>query len=279
MKNILIPTDFSDASRDAFLYAQSFVQDSASFKVMHSYHPQMELAYPYLEALPESVSEKREGELYNFVKAFHPSAEGNVMIKNAVSSVLKIGLATDTIIKESEGDTDLIIMGRTGSNSVFEKVFGTVSTHVAQNAFCPILLVPQNTHFKGLKKVLYATNRPILKEASNIHQLLSIVEAYQPEIHFVQVKNDIFNYYDIDNEEKNLAEFFQQTAPDCKFNVSRIQSDNALESLHTYAEEHSIDMIAIDTNHRSTIEQIFHRSMTKRMVLNSQIPLLILHDI
>ena len=278
MKNILVPTDFSDTSRAAFLYAQSFAQEAANFKVLHSYHPQVDPVYPYLNTTSESFYTEREELLNTFVKANHLSAEGNIMVKTSVSAILKLGLATDIIIEESKRDTDLIVMGRTGSNSVFEKVFGTVSTHVAQNAFCPVLLVPQTTHFKGLRKVLYATNRPLLKEASNIRQLLSVMEAYQPEIHFVQVKNDIFNYYDIDSEEKDLAEFLKQTAPDWKFNIARIQSDNVVESLHAFAEEQAIDMIVIDTKHRNTIEQIFHSSMTKKMVLNSQIPLLILHD-
>ncbi len=277
MKNILIPTDFSDTSKDAFLYAQSFVEEDANFMVLHSLHPQVDPAYPYLNRVSDDFYNDREKQLKEFANINHPSSDGSILVDTFVSPILKIGLAGDVIRKESEGDTDLIVMGRTGSNTVFEKVFGTISTHVAQHAYCPVLLVPKDTTFKGVKKILFATNKDITSEEPMIRKLLSVLDGYRPEIHFVQVQNDIFNYYDLESEEHELLALFKKVAPNLTFKITKLKSDHAMESLFEYAEQEAIDLISVVTEHRSTIQQLFHRSMTKQMILNSKIPLLVMH--
>jgi len=277
MKNILIPTDFSDTSKDAFLYAQSFVEEDANFMVLHAFHPQVDPAYPYLNHVSDDFYKAMEKQLKEFASANHPSTDGSVLVDTFISPILKIGLVGDVIRKESEGDTDLIVMGRTGSNSVFEKVFGTVSTSVAQHAYCPVLLVPKDTTFKGVKKVLFATNKDVTSEEPMIRKLLSVLNGYRPEIHFVQVQNDIFNYYDLESEEHELLALFKKVAPGLTFKITKLKSDDAMESLFEYAKEEEIDLISLVTEHRDTISQLFHRSMTKRMILNSKTPLLVMH--
>ena len=278
MKNILVPIDFSDTSKDAFLYAQSFVEENANFMVLHAYHPQADPAYPYLQGTTESFYKKKETDLKAFAVTNHPSTDGSLLVDTFVSPLFKIGLAGDVIVEESKKETDLIVLGRTGTNSVFEKVFGTTSTHVAQNAACPVLLVPKGTVFKGIKKILFATNKAICKETGLLQQLLATVGSYRPEIHFVQVKNDLFNYYQLENEVEQLSDFFKKNAPGITFKIKNINSDYALAGLHEYAKEQGVDMITIATEHRDTLGQLFHRSMTKRMVLNSEIPLLVIHS-
>ena len=277
MKNILIPTDFSDTSKAAFLYAQSFVAENADFTLLHTVHPQMDPAYPYLQTATEVFFKEREAQLKAFREENRSYSEGSVLVDTRVFPSVKVGLAGDVIIEESKGETDLIVMGRTGSNSLFEKVFGTVSSHIAQHAACPVLLVPKDTVFKGIKKVLFATNRDITSEEPILKKLLATLNGYRPEIHFVQVQNDIFNYYNLESEEHELLALFKKVAPNLTFKITKLKSDTAMTSLFDYANKEGIDIIALATEHRSTVQQLFHRSMTKQMVLNSKIPLLVMH--
>lgn len=276
MKNILIPTDFSDTSRAAFLYAQSFVKEAANFNLLHAYHPQVDPAYPYAGPT-ENYYKEKERALNKFANKNQPSTDGNLLVKTNVSPFMKLGFAGEVIVEESKGDTDLIVMGRTGSNSVFEKVFGTVSTQVAQDADCPVLLVPKDTNFKDIKKVLFATNKYITSEEPMIRKLVQVLSGYRPEIHFVQIQNDIFNYFNLENEEHELLDLFKKVAPQLTFKITKLKNDHAMESLFEYAKEEGIDLVTLVTEHRSMLQQLFHRSMTKRMILNSPIPLLVMH--
>ena len=277
MKNILIPTDFSDTSKDAFLYAQSFVKQAANFRVLHSFYPSLELEYPYLDQTPDDFYKARKKQVKTFATANLTASGERILLDTVVSPIVNIGLAGDVIIKESQGDTDLLVMGRTGSNSVFEKVFGTVSTHVAQHAHCPVLLVPKDTTFKSIKKVLFATNKRVFSEERMIEKLVNTLEGHRPEIHFVQVHNDIFNYSNLESEEHELLDLFKKIAPNLVVKITKLRSDYALESIFEYANKESIDLITLVTEHRNTLQQLFHRSMTKRMILKSQTPLLVMH--
>ena len=206
MKNILIPTDFSTTSKDAFLYAQAFAASGSNFMLLHSYHPEYDPAFSYLGTSTADFYKKREKELKSFSGEHHQvQQEGNILIDTYVSPILKIGLAGDIIIEESKKDIDFIVMGRTGSNSTFEKVFGTVSTHVAKYAHCPVLLIPEGKKFKGIKKIIFATNKSFVEnDLSIIEKLASILVGYYPSIHFTQIQNDIFNHYDLEKDKSSI---------------------------------------------------------------------------
>lgn len=273
MKNVLIPTDFSETAKDAFKYAQSYISEDANFEVFHVYHPQIDPVYPYLGTPSKSFFKQKELLVKEWVKKNTPPLEGNVMVKKSLETSLKIAAPPNAIVEKSKA-FDLIVMGCTGETTLLEKTFGSTATYVARNAHCPVLLVPENYRFSGYRKILYASNIEVFDETM-LQNLVDFTWDYNPEISLVHINENKEKNYEVVGEE--YEQFFREKTPYSGLKFVQIDSKNIIEGLQQYAYENDIDLVVMAAKHRNWMETIFHKSMTKRMVLNTTVPLLVMH--
>ena len=273
MKNVLIPTDFSQTAKDAFNYGQSYLSEDAILTVFHAYHPQIDPAYPYIGTPSEGFFKQKEVIVENWANENFPAPEGNVLIQINLETELKIANPTDAIVEKSK-EMDLIVMGATGETTILEKAFGSTATFVARNAHCPVLLIPKDYTFGGYKKILYASNIEDFDEPM-LQYLVDFTWEYNPEISLVHVNKNKAENYEIISED--YEQFFREKTPYLGVKFVKIDSKNIVNGLQQYAEENEVDLIVMATKHRDWINELFHKSMTKRMVLNTAIPLLVLH--
>ncbi len=276
MKNILVPTDFSDVAYNAFEYAKGFAnQEAANLKVVHVFHPELHSTKLYLENPVMQGLEIKQKQLADFIRQDPANADGNVLTKSNIETEVRVGFPGEDIVKMSrEGDPDLIIMGTTGEGGILDKIFGSVSSHVARKAHCPVLLIPPDAKFKGYKKILYAGNHPAADEIM-MERLIDFAGLYGANIHFVHINENPKNGYHI--QDLYFEQAFRAGVPGIGFNFVRIESRNILEGLKRYAAENKMDMMVMATAHRSFIENVLHESMTKKMIFNTEIPLMIMH--
>lgn len=273
MKNVLIPTDFSETAKNAFLYAQSFLSEDTALTVFHAYHPQIDPVYPYLGTPSESFFKQKEATVRNWSKKYYPLVEGNVLVKANLETELKIASPTHAIVEKSK-EMDLIIMGATGETTVLEKVFGSTATFVARNAHCPVLMIPKDYQFQGYKKILYTSNIEDFDEPM-LQNLIDFTWDSDPEISLVHINENKEENYEIVSED--YEQFFREKTPYLGVKFVKIESKNVIKGLQQYADENDIDLIVMATKHRDWVTEIFHKSMTKRMVLNTTVPLLVMH--
>lgn len=274
MKNILMPTDFSETAKDAFVFTQSFLAKGATINMLHVIQPQLDPAFPYLGAPSEDYYRQKETSLNSFINDHLPSERDSVALKSAINQQVKTGLPTDVIVEASKNAIDLVIMGGTGATNYLEKVFGSVTTHVVRHAYCPVLVVPEGYKFKGLKKVMYASSVTESDEEM-LQNLVDLTWDYDPEIHLVHINKNEEKDYEI--EQQQFEQLFREKNPKLGFNIAKIESNNVIKGLHRYAKESDIDLIVMSTRHRNFIDELFHKSMTKKMILNTSIPLLVMH--
>lgn len=277
MKKILVPTDFSDIAANAYRFAQRLAADnpSAEVRVMHAYHPSFDYSNPYLD-MPAAEFESVKRELMRNFIAEHTVASrqsGSVATVAKPQTELYIGFAGEEVVRLSK-EADLIVMGTTGQGNVMEKVFGSVSTHVARNAHCPVLLVPGNCKCKGFKEIVFASNYNAADEAV-LQQLIEMAGVGPANIHFVHVEEEAGKPYSVSKVEFEQA--VRENMPDIGFNTVEIECSDIEEGIVKYAEDIDADLIAMGTVHRSFLETLFHRSVTKRMAFHTTVPLLVLH--
>ena len=273
MKNILVPSDFSKAAADAFRYAQDCAPDEAHFTVMHAYHPQIDPAYPYIGTPSQGYFENKKATLTNWAKAHFSVPDGYVLTKTTVDTDLKIAGPERAIVASSK-TADLVVMGGTGERGFLEQTFGSTATFVAQNAHCPVLLVPEGYAYGGFKKVLYASNAAAFDE-SMLQQLVDTTWDHQPEISLVHVNESSDHRYEVVSEE--YEQYFRERSPHLGLKFVKIDSAEVIAGLQQYAEENDIDLIVMATRHRNWLENIMHQSQTKKMIRRTNVPLLVLH--
>ncbi|MCB0578739.1 MAG: universal stress protein [Phaeodactylibacter sp.] len=276
MKKILVPTDFSDIAANAYRFAQRLAEEEVvEVKVVHAYHPSFDYSNPYLD-MPAAEFESVKRELMRNFIAEHTldtGPSGTVATVAKPKTELCIGFAGEEVVRLSR-EADLIVMGTTGQGNLMEKVFGSVSTHVARNAHCPVLLIPGGCRCQGFREIVFASNYDAADE-SILQQLMEMAGIGPANIHFVHVEAEAGKPYAVAKVEFEQA--VRENMPGIGFNSIEIECSDIEEGIVRYAQEIGADLIAVGTLRRGFLENLFHKSVTKRLAFHTTVPLLVLH--
>jgi universal stress protein A len=151
-RDILVPVDFSDASRAALDYGAMLARRfGARLTALHvaspvgSYDPLPRFPVPVL--MPPPKLDLLEAELRRFV-----TPPGSDLPLGRV--VVRTGSAADEILSFArEMIADFIVLGSKGHSRLAHWVFGSVTQRVLQGAASPVLVAPPSPHpqpFRGV---------------------------------------------------------------------------------------------------------------------------------
>jgi len=278
MKNILLPTDFSDSAKSAFKFAQAFLPKEVTLKLLHTYRPEVDANYVYLGKTSEGFFKQREQALEEFVDKNSQKEGTSVAVAKRIQQEVAIGFPTDVIVEKSKQGIDLIIMGGTGMTNHISQPFGSVASHVAQKAHCPVLIIPQNAAFTGFHDILFASHHDSVKP-SLLQKAIDFSRPFSSKLHFIHVQTaNAAPNLNIELEDNLFRFLFEKGTPDFPLNLAAIDAPTTSEGLNQYIKENNIDLAFLVTHHRNFWERLFHHSITKEMTTHTSIPILILHD-
>ncbi len=274
IKNIVVPIDFSATSRNAYNYAQVLAEAfDAEITVLHvkeHYLPASEISIPSISIYDEVPLNET---MRDFIE--NENSDTPVMVKNRVQSKIIKGNSIDEIIHYSKrDDVDLIVMGTTGLQDFVSKIIGTVSLEVANKAHCPVVLVPRDTTWKPINRILFAANysSTLPKTVSEITDFAELLKA---NIHFVHVNESKGD--DEQLMETIWDELFEASDPRVAFEMHTINSIDVVKELQRYATQHDIDLIAFVNKKRNFWQNLMHSSVTQSVAISTDKPMLILH--
>jgi len=280
MKHILVPTDFSPTAKNAYHFALEVARyKEMPIRLIHCYLPEVDPAFPYTGINSKEFLDARKELIEKFKQHQAPPHEGGVMtpVKIEIKTEVVPGYPTEEIVRRSnDPEVDLVVMGTTGEHGLAGKLFGSVSTHISRKAHCPVMLVPNGAHFSGIKHILFASSYEAIKVES-LQKLKNLAILFGASVHFVHVRepNDATDYQEV--EERIFDFFFGEDDPVFAFNMDMVHAEDAVEGLNRYAKRREIDLAVMVSPRRSFWENILHRSKTKAMALNTQIPMLVFH--
>ena len=190
----------------------------------------------------------------------------------SISSKVLYGFP-ELMLEEFSKNIDLLIVGMTGKGKPTGKLFGSVSVEVSQRAHCPVLLVPADATFDGLKNVLYASHFDSLS-ALHIRQALAFGQHFDAQMHFVHVSQP-------DEKEKMngslLESVYRESHAARPFLFRKMLSENVLQALYEYAFYHRIELLVFVTPERSFWGNLLHRSITRAAAYTADLPILVIH--
>jgi len=280
MKNIIVPTDFSTTAQNAFKYAQQLAIDlPAEIELIHSYYPMIDPSNPMNPSQIKYMIKAKQ-QLLNDFRIQNSIESDNIegAIATNVDIQIKVlqGLASDTIVQQlNKQNVDMIVMGTTGDGAkTVEKLFGNVSTHIAKKSKKPVLFVPPNSKYNGFKNILYASNHKAADEMM-IHEMINFASVFNADMHLLHVIEDGSSEYKI--IKNSFEQMVKKQAPSLLLKSTAVKSNSIQKGIQSYTENNEIDLIVMATTKRSLIDQLLHKSVTRKMIFNPQIPLLILH--
>ncbi|MGF1534071.1 MAG: universal stress protein [Bernardetiaceae bacterium] len=282
LQKIFVPVDFSPNAYQALRYATAMAaQTGAAITVAHIFEIKMApdgINMPPADYI-HSLTEAKTGEIERYMATFieqlgHPTyATDNKPI--VFQTLVQEGfLVSELIALTQPGSYDLIVMGTKGANGIARLLWGTVTAEVIEKAKIPVLAVPEAADFQNLEKIVYATDLKI-DESPNIETLRSFAEIFGARLTCLHISTTAERVTEGAQRMLSLEEKFYFT-PISKLDFKLLRGERVEQSLQEYLDAEQPQMIAMKPHQRGFIDNLFHASMTRKMVLHTSIPLLTL---
>lgn len=269
---ILVPTDFSSAADNALRFALELAKKAgAQVHLLHANFVPVGDAYFTASAF-DDIMDSMEAS----------AQEGFERLKNAyykdvhmefISSTA-YGLIPDEVLDyTTEHNIDLIVMGTTGDSNIPHLLMGSNTAAVIQRSGVPVMAVPPDTKYADFKQIVYATDL-YGQEFPAVSRLIYLADMFGAQVHVlnVQTEKDSFSLTDKDS-------FFIRNRENLslkKWKLHTVKGDNVLEGMEKFMTEIKADLVVLSKHKRPFFERIFHRSLSKRMLYHTSIPLLVL---
>lgn len=271
MEKFVIPVDFSDVSINAFFYGHRLASEvGAVTKAVHVYFPNSrELSQSTV--IDVDFAKVREGYLEEFVTKVDQDWGSDLLQASFIDKEFRTGFPGEEILNSvEENKAELIIMGTTGDSSRIKKWFGSISTKIINDAKVPVLLVPEKASYKGVQNVMFAFD-DINLDLAVVDQVVAFASTFDATVHLVHMQEE-------DNSDPGfyLQEQLKNKYDTAKIELVSLYDSDVVLALSDYAKTKSIDVIAMATQHRSFFNRVFHDSVTKRMSMHTEVPLLVL---
>lgn len=278
MKNILIPTDFTETSEHAIDWARYLAKHyGATLTLLHVTQPYIpDTTLPTGEVGAgvlvvqemENVSEDRLHQLTTRLQR-----EGF-----QVRSEARMGAIEDEVVAlADETAADLIVVGRSHFDSFFDRLAGSSATDVAMTASCPVLVVPTLEEGQSapaqLSHIVYATQLEF-DENDTVQPVVQLAQTFNAKLTLLKVHAD--SQPGVHDEKQYLRQIKSEFGAD-RFVLDTVQADNVSEGLTGYIKSHAVDLLVMATRERDFLSRLLNPSLTKRMVLDSSVPMLVYH--
>jgi len=273
MKTILVPTNFSDNSRNALNYAikvaelmdmKIILMNAYIFPIYTTEVPMPVNSYEELKVISEEGLERLRDEFQKKTKT-----------KIKMEFINRSGDCVEEIINAAnENNVRLIIMGTKGGSKMRDIFIGNTTASVIGQTSCPVLVIPEKTVFKDIKHILFATNYEE-DDYNSINELVDFASLFDSEIIITHIADEESFC------EKSMMESFEnkirkQVVYD-KISFQLLEGKNISNTLNEMMDVYKIDLLALSTKERKFFEQLFHASLTKKMAYHTKIPLLAFH--
>lgn len=271
MKNILVPTDFSECADYATeVAAQISRKTGATLHLLHV------ISIP-VYGTPNSFefhSKSAEGLFWmKLAKERFEKLLARPFMKDVNTvEILQFENVYNTIAaKATELDIDLLVMGSHGDSGVHEVFIGSNAEKVVRLVDCPVLTIKNRHENFDLNTVIFASN--FFGEAKdNFNRLFSFIELFNAKLHLVKINTPIhFETSSYSNQlmDEFIKEFGLKNVEKHIHNERSIQ-----DGLHVVSKELNADLIAMETHGKSGITRFFMGSHTEGIVNHIELPVL-----
>ncbi|MEO6538293.1 MAG: universal stress protein [Ferruginibacter sp.] len=260
MKTVIIPLDFSQTSFNAAHYAADMYSNRADVILIlyHFYDKGEELneVNNYLDTLKKELSVTS-----THIETFSESGDNFIDCLTAFSHVRR---------------AYMIIMGLTGKSPISQRFSGSNTLKMAEKNICPVLIVPSEASYKGLDNVLISSEMKYVQETPVLLAVKRVLEDFKPALHILNV--DESHYISLTTAFKEERDKMESLLADFKPEFYFMRLFDFHESVNLFVNDKNIDMIIIEPKHHSFYEKLFKTQHTKKMIYQSKVPVLAVHE-
>lgn len=275
MKNILVPTDFSDnCTKAAHIGIKMAKIYNAEIHFLH----QMTTPVDWVKL--DKLKEKRYSETLKQIGA----AKANLSKLEKIAE--HKGLKCRTFLQFDSGQKDIlehsgyfhhdfIITGSSGTKGVIREITGSNVDKIVRKANAPVIVVKDEEVNFPFKNIVFVSN---LEEniTDAFKQVISIANKCGARIHLLRINTETdFNNIKLglDPIEKMLQNF-----PELKNYSMAVYNEPSVETgINTFLKQHPSDLIAMVTHGKTGFLSLFSKSIAEGVTNHSTLPVMTIH--
>jgi nucleotide-binding universal stress UspA family protein len=277
MKNIMVPTDFSNNAKKAFQYAL-FIAARTGTKI-HLIHAFTLLENTFIDrkslrdAWNEEQEHKKRAQLMEMVeeaKQLEPTVE--------IQTELYIGPTESVLITYAKDHhADLIVMGTQGASRLAAVLVGSVAAAIISGSEIPVLAIPKDYPGNAPTSIVLATDEVDNDDTSHLEIVANLAEDLSIPVKVIMFLNKNESpLSNLDYKEKLhlYAERLRKAFPGITIESETIEGDHFEEDIQDYCNRKGIGILSMITYKRDFWSRIFRPSVTRRMAFHTTLPLL-----
>lgn len=280
MINILIPTDFSNNSRNAIEYAlKLFRNDKCTFYLLNAfqsyYYTTTSLMVPEPgEPAFDKAKKNSEQELENLVHELQKNGNKDHRFRtisdfNTVVEAIKKSLKLHKF--------RIVIMGTEGNSSFENRVYGSNAIHVMEHIHTsPVLIIPHTTKFdnKGKKEIVFATNYKVPYTRRAVKYLAEIASHYGAAVRILYVEEK----HSLSSSQIQNKEILRAYLKNVVHSFHTLTEIKVTAGIHSFIESRDSQMLAISNRKHGFFEGFFSKSVIEEIGYKPMVPVLVLPD-
>lgn len=287
MSAILLPVDFGDYTRLAVDYGFEIARNLKSdILLLHSFHDQLYFSDGGFSTGFESnvmVTDEIINDFFNQKKKNIEELRDEILRRGKdagwhdlqVETLIETGDPDYQIPKVAERTKpDLIVMVSTGIGKNF-LLAGSVARKIMDSGIAPVLAIPKNNSFSGIKNVAFMTEFEET-DVNVISKFFKLFGSFEPTVYVVHLNvegKDPDAIQRMNNllDHESIRQYNVQLIPQV------IDCEKPQKTIESYVKVKKIDLICMVPHKRSLFKQIFTNDLTRTDLFQTNLPLLGIH--
>lgn len=270
MKKILFATNHSQTCTNAFNFLKDMCHESSCvIDIIHVF--QLNVAVlnstsdSVIEGAIESRKEQETEKLTAMLGKLKPIQRGDAIVLYGLNP------ASDISGFANKRKYDFIVAGMRENYKLLDRLLGSVVYDIFMHAKCPVFSIPQDAHFKPVQAILFPSeicnfSQIEEKDESDLDWLLSQYDVWpEAKIHMLHI-----------HEGEGNLDIIENNYPYSSMKLIHSFADSIEKGMLKYLEKGEAELLALQKSKRSFWEHLIHKSVTKSILYQSKIPVVLL---
>lgn len=275
MKTIVVPTDFSELSKNAVMYAVDFAASiKASVSLLHICgFPTGPIEIPFSETALTMMHEEAEELMGKFKEDIKTYAYG----RTAISSTVRHGYFIEELQEYCDAITPYaVIMSSHSTTGLQRFLLGSNTASSLKRLSWPLIVVPAGSHYSQIKKIALACDLKEVASTIPVSTIADMIQDFKAQLYVIHVNSGGESEYEnkLMEESFDLQHLLQPFHPSYHF-LDEVEVEDGLIA---FSEKFNIDLLIMLPKRHDLIEKIFRPAHSKDIALHAPLPVMSIHQ-
>jgi nucleotide-binding universal stress UspA family protein len=286
-RRILVPVDFTEMSVTACQYA--FAMNEKLFgeiRLLHAYEDPLSEHHIKQTSTFEKyhaeellkIERQCDRNIFDFTEVLKKRIDTKQFAEAKFHYSMVIGSLDRQIFHMSESYKPNVIIIGCGKHEVRRNCLSEqLALKVAENIRIPLLVIPEEAHFKGVEhlRILYATDF-LDPDFTSFRKLLAILAPFKVKYYCIHVEQK--DKHEVKIQKMNeLREIIKKDYSNYNVKLMLISNEDMIAGIQDFVRDNDINVISFTAPRRSMIYRLLSPNNLKIMIRQSRVPLLVFH--